>query len=155
MAMVTVTKRFEIAYSHHLPGYRGKCARLHGHNAIIEVSVQGSFLREVTRNASSYYDPNGHYFPFIMDFSLLKDTVNNVLKNYDHHDLNDVFEKESASNLGEASEKIMIPSCEVFASKLFDSIQSEICLRTQGRARLVKIKVTETSDSWVEVEEWS
>lgn len=42
--MFTVKKTFQIAYAHRLLDYNGKCENLHGHNALIEVSLSARAL---------------------------------------------------------------------------------------------------------------
>jgi len=61
--------------AHSLRGYRGDCERLHGHNYRVEVTV-----------ASATLDPIG----IVMDFRDLKASLKSVLKEMDHHYLNDL-----------------------------------------------------------------
>lgn len=39
--MITVTRKYSFCYGHRLPGYDGKCANFHGHNAEVEVEIGG------------------------------------------------------------------------------------------------------------------
>lgn len=39
-----VTKRIEFCYGHRLINYVGKCAHLHGHNAVAEIEIAASVL---------------------------------------------------------------------------------------------------------------
>jgi 6-pyruvoyltetrahydropterin/6-carboxytetrahydropterin synthase len=81
---LTATRRFEFSYAHHLPGYKGKCVNVHGHNAILEVTVTGN-------------DPG--YGGMVFDFSSLKDVVNDVvIDKLDHKDLNNVMQIPTAEN---------------------------------------------------------
>lgn len=73
--MYYVSKTMEISASHHLDVAGGhKCAREHGHNYIVEVFCKSEEL-----------DADG----FVVDFSLIKAKVFDVL---DHHCLNDVLD---------------------------------------------------------------
>ena len=59
--MAGITKEYEIAYAHRLLNHRGKCCRLHGHNAKISVTVEGPVIED------SLSPSNG----MVMDFGLL------------------------------------------------------------------------------------
>lgn len=73
--MYTVTKRMEIAGSHHLNlDYPSKCANLHGHNWIIIVTCRSNVLNH-----------NG----MVVDFAHIKQMVKDRL---DHKNLNDIFD---------------------------------------------------------------
>ncbi len=79
-----VTKRFRFDAAHHLPGYPGKCARVHGHGYELEVTVEGPIR------------PDG----LVYDFYDLKTVVRErVVDRLDHQDLNDFFAMPSAENV--------------------------------------------------------
>lgn len=61
--------------AHQLKGYRGKCEGVHGHNWKVEVEVGGETLDDVG---------------LLMDFSILKKYLRNVIEPLDHVMLNDV-----------------------------------------------------------------
>ena len=61
--------------AHCLRGYQGDCARVHGHNYKVEVSVVGETLL-----------PTG----FVLDFGDLKTRLDDVLGVMDHRMLNDL-----------------------------------------------------------------
>lgn len=83
MYEVTIRSRFSAA--HRLLNYGGKCEALHGHNWIVEVTVQGSRL-----------DDTG----LLLDFKVLKRWVAEVLDELDHTLLNDhqAFREENPSS---------------------------------------------------------
>lgn len=62
-------KEVTISASHHIKGYDGPCAALHGHNWKITVYCKGHILNELG---------------MLIDFRSIKETVNN----FDHTDLN-------------------------------------------------------------------
>lgn len=79
-----VTKRFRFDAAHHLPGYEGKCARVHGHGYVLEISVEGPVGAD----------------GFVMDFYDLKSVVNEqVVDRLDHRDLNDIHPYPTAENI--------------------------------------------------------
>jgi len=63
----------EFSAAHRLKNYKGKCENLHGHNWKVEVVVSGEVL-----------DKTG----LLIDFRILKEKLNFVLKELDHKNLN-------------------------------------------------------------------
>lgn len=82
--LVRIGKEFTFDSAHHLIGYEGDCANVHGHTYKLEVSLVG-------------YVTKG----FIVDFKELKLMVNEVLlREVDHKDLNQVVNfNPTAENL--------------------------------------------------------
>jgi 6-pyruvoyltetrahydropterin/6-carboxytetrahydropterin synthase len=70
---ITVKGKFSSA--HFLRGYKGKCEALHGHNYLVECTIEG---KEV--------DGLG----MLMDFNKLKNLLSEVLNELDHKNLNDL-----------------------------------------------------------------
>ncbi|MCX7857990.1 MAG: 6-carboxytetrahydropterin synthase QueD [Deltaproteobacteria bacterium] len=83
MYVLTVKDMFSAA--HRLSGAGGKCEELHGHNYVVEVSVQGEKLGDEG---------------VLIDFRQLKEAVKQVLLLLDHKYLNDIdfFQKHSSSS---------------------------------------------------------
>lgn len=75
----------EFDAAHLLPGYQGKCARLHGHTYEVEIVVQG----EVGENG------------FVMDFYQLKKIIAGSLTDLDHSYLNDILPNPTAETIAE------------------------------------------------------
>lgn len=44
--MHKIKKTFHIAYGHRLLDYKGKCSNLHGHNAVVEVTLKAAGLNQ-------------------------------------------------------------------------------------------------------------
>lgn len=138
--MLTVTKRFEFCYGHYLPSYSGKCRNMHGHNSVVEVEIAKS------PPGSAVY--NG----MIMDFSDIKGIAGGIIDELDHRCLNEheqfiqfcqsnsiqFLSKESGWN-----QPTVIPTAEIICQYLVYRIRQEI-------PGLVRLRVTETSDSWAE-----
>ena len=79
-----VTREFRFEAAHRLPGYKGKCERLHGHSYALHVTVEAPV------------GPDGLAF----DFSLLGSIVEErVVAAVDHTDLNDLLPQPSAENI--------------------------------------------------------
>jgi 6-pyruvoyltetrahydropterin/6-carboxytetrahydropterin synthase len=75
----------EFDAAHHLPGYEGRCASVHGHTYRVEVVLEGPV------------GPDG----FVMDFYRLKKILNAVLEELDHRDLNEILENPTAERIAE------------------------------------------------------
>ena len=71
--MYELTVERDFAAAHHLRGYQGRCARPHGHNYRVQVSVVGQELNQQD---------------LLMDFGQLKATCDEVIAELDHTDLN-------------------------------------------------------------------
>ena len=71
----------EFDAAHRLPGYDGKCARVHGHTYEVEVVVEG---------------PVDEKTGFLMDFYDLKEALRSVLEELDHRDLNEILDNPTA-----------------------------------------------------------
>jgi 6-pyruvoyltetrahydropterin/6-carboxytetrahydropterin synthase len=65
----------DFSAAHNLRNFRGKCENLHGHNWKVEVVLRGREL-----------DESG----VLIDFKEVKDATREVLKEVDHHYLNDL-----------------------------------------------------------------
>lgn len=79
-----VTKEFSFAASHQIPGHRGKCAQLHGHNYRVAVSV---------------YGPLDDSTGMVVDFEDLKAAVSPLIELLDHKHLNDYIKNPTAENI--------------------------------------------------------
>jgi len=127
---VRITKIFEFAASHFLRNYEGKCKRNHGHNYKLEVTV-GCNRDELD------------HLGMVIDFGELKEIVkNSILARWDHYCLNDYQEFEEKN-----------PTAENMAVFCFEVLKDVIRKKTEGRVKLLKVRVWETSTSFAEVEE--
>ena len=105
MFEISVKSRFSAA--HHLKGYAGTCASLHGHNWEVEVFLRGETLNGIG---------------LLMDFRQVKQALRDVLAELDHSDLNTIGEfrdkNPSSENLARyvyrrLSETIADATCRV------------------------------------------
>lgn len=82
---LNVCKEFVFDSAHHLPGYNGPCANLHGHQWKLEVEVSG----EVDKESG-----------MVVDFVKMKRAVTEVIINkFDHHLINDILPLPTAENM--------------------------------------------------------
>lgn len=73
--MYTVSVQAHYDAAHFLPGYQGKCSRLHGHRYVVEAAVQTEEL-----------DGTGIAF----DFHDLKALIRDLAEGLDHENLNEL-----------------------------------------------------------------
>ena len=96
----TITTQMTFSAAHYLRGHQGSCARLHGHNWTVEVSVTTDKL-----------DENG----FVIDFLALEDILKQTLAPFDHNSLNEV-----------APFDIQNPTAENIAAYIYQAINEKI-----------------------------
>lgn len=112
MHEIKVEQSFSAA--HHLLNYNGKCENQHGHNWKVEVYAKGTKLDKSN---------------ILIDFKVLKSTLNDVLEYLDHKDINTLPEFESES-----------PSSEFLSKFIYDRMKKQI-------PETVKVSVWETQNS--------
>ena len=88
-----IGRTFHFDAAHHLPNYEGKCFRTHGHTWKVTVEVKGEI------------DPETG---FVIDLSLLKATVEDLLIELDHQDLNSILKN---------------PTCELLTEYIFNQLR--------------------------------
>ena len=109
----------EFSAAHFLSHYHGKCENLHGHNYKIRLWVSGKELNE-----------GG----MLIDFSLLKKTLSEVISTLDHSNLNDmeVFQND--------------PSAERIAHYIFNEVREKLLLHETPGLVLEAVDVFENKD---------
>jgi 6-pyruvoyltetrahydropterin/6-carboxytetrahydropterin synthase len=117
----------EFSAAHFLRDYDGDCARMHGHNYKVEVSVVGDELL-----------PNG----MLLDFGDLKAACDAVLQKLDHRMLNDIppFDGENATSenlarfiFGEVGERLAAQAVRVNWVRVWETSRQSAIYR-EGRA---------------------
>jgi 6-pyruvoyltetrahydropterin/6-carboxytetrahydropterin synthase len=119
----------QISSAHHLPGYPYECQKVHGHNWKVVIEVTGDILDEHS---------------MLLDFKKIKE----VMKKYDHADLNDLIEMPTAENLSYkfASEIRSLGSC-----KRQISASGNFMLPESNRFNSVTVRVYEAENSYAEI----
>ena len=117
--MYELTVRSEFEAAHKIKNYPGKCARLHGHNWIVEAIVKGTELNELG---------------ILIDFKVLKAELKKVLDEFDHQYLNELkfFSEKNptAENLAKiifeklSKSEIFTGTTKLFAVKVYESPKS-------------------------------
>ena len=116
--MYEIRIKTDFSAAHHLREVGGKCESLHGHNFIVEVTVEAEAL-----------DKGG----MVMDFRLLKEKAKTILRTLDHRYLN-----ELPAFVGRN------PSAEHLAVYIFDELAPQI---DQGSLRVRQVSVWESENS--------
>ena len=82
-----LSKTFTFDAAHHLPNYKGACARPHGHEWTVEVVLSG---------------PKNEKTGMLIDFHTIKFIIQDrILSKLDHYDLNDIISNPTAENIAE------------------------------------------------------
>lgn len=97
--------------SHRLPGHP-KCGVPHGHTYRVEVTVEGPLVKGM-----------------VVDFDVLKSELRELLKRFDHADLNAILE---------------YPTCENIATEIHRALRKRIKRGTLG------VRVWEGEGKWAE-----
>ncbi|MEN6486214.1 MAG: 6-carboxytetrahydropterin synthase QueD [Syntrophobacteraceae bacterium] len=113
--MFEIYVKTHFSSAHSLRGYPGDCARVHGHNWIVEVSVQTRELNELG---------------IAIDFRDVRKAVKDVLSRMDHFDLNELPAFADVN-----------PSSENIARFLYAELSRALNNET---VRVSKVKVSET-----------
>jgi len=119
--MYTVSVYQYFSSAHFLRDYKGKCEKLHGHNWKVSVAVSGEKL-----------DAAG----LLVDFSIVKKHLSEILSDLDHKVLNDDVEYFRTNN----------PSAENISRFIFTEMKNKLPASAAGTAvRSVTVHETETS----------
>ena len=118
MFQVSVEDTF--SSGHALRGYRGKCENVHGHNYRVRITVEGSQLDSIG---------------LLVDFTLLKQVMREIIGRLDHQFINDLEPFRSVN-----------PSAENLAKYFYDEMQRGLTNLPPG-ARITAATIWETDTS--------
>lgn len=122
--MFEVRVKDDFAAAHFLRDYNGKCENLHGHNYTVYVHVEGNTL-----------DDGG----MLLDFTLLKASLKEVLSKIDHTNLNDIKEFDQNPSAERIAMYIYKNLVENLKSKKID-----LSLNSPNGTKISKVDVFET-----------
>ncbi len=112
--MYSVTKRIEFCYGHRLLDYQGNCRHLHGHNAIVEITVQAEALD--ARN-------------MVRDFHEIREVVETWIDRELDHKMLLRHDDPAAGALQQLGEPVYLmdsnPTVERIAQLIFDQVAKE------------------------------
>ena len=120
--MYTLKAEGAFEAAHKIKDYPGKCARLHGHNWVVEAVVKGKELDELG---------------MLIDFKTVKKALNETLERFDHRYLNELEPFASGVN----------PTAENLARIIFEELAPHACFARD--AVLAAVTVFESPKSSV------
>lgn len=118
--MWLISTEANFSSAHQLRGYPGECSEVHGHNFKVKVTVETPKLQELG---------------FGIDFRELKQMLQDVIKKFDHRNLNELPEFKDIN-----------PSAENIAKLIWDKLNSK--LNTKN-SKLKEVQVWESDTNSV------
>lgn len=146
-----ITKIFKFHMGHRVPNHKSKCRAIHGHTYFCHVTIKGKV------NSDKGSSDEG----MVMDFSDMKEIVNNVIENkldhafmvYDKDELKNYLQSASIDKKLFDIEKIFvvdfIPTAENIAVWLFDELDKNFTDFYKEGGLLKRITLYETPTSYV------
>jgi 6-pyruvoyltetrahydropterin/6-carboxytetrahydropterin synthase len=139
---IRITKQFRFESAHALWGYDGACRNIHGHSYILYVTLIG---KPIT-------DPNHPKLGMVMDFSVLKEIVNEMITEPFDHAL--MIRKGtphqqlalSSDLIGKVMELDYQPTCE----NMVTDFAAKISSRLPKEVKLFSIRLHETATAYAE-----
>ena len=129
---ITVVKEFSFDAAHHLPGYNGKCANVHGHSYVLQIGVKG---------------PIDFNTGMVIDFSRLKKIVNQeIIDLLDHQDLNTLSSEPGQLGINFPYE---MPTAENMVGWIVQRLQNRWD-GTREDGEIVFVRLYETATSYAE-----
>ncbi|MEK7309904.1 MAG: 6-carboxytetrahydropterin synthase QueD [Planctomycetota bacterium] len=120
--MYELVIKCEFSAAHHLRGYKGKCENLHGHNYGVELYIQ--------QDHSPCAQGLGK-LGMVIDFTILKKSLDKVLAEYDHHYLNEL---KDFTKLNPTAENIAYMIQRKIKNKLSGISKIKVCIWESSKA---------------------
>lgn len=140
MPIIRITKEFRFEGAHALNGYDGKCRHIHGHSYIMYVTVKGEPVVDESN------PKNG----MLIDFSVLKKTVNeNIVDHLDHA----LLMRRGTALSEEISEKygnVILTDFQPTSENLVWHIAGILSEKLPSNVRLCSVRLYETATSYAE-----
>ncbi len=114
--MFDITTESSFSAAHYLREYQGPCENPHGHNWLVRATVRCERLDSIGIG---------------IDFKTLKSHLKEVLKEFDHRNLNDIFQDKDN------------PSSENIARRIYLRLKETLPLGDNG-CKVVRVEVFET-----------
>lgn len=152
--MISITRRFEFDYGHRVLGHEEKCANLHGHRGVAEVTV-------VPINANPE-NPGLDKLGRVIDFSVLKKIVGKWIDdNWDHVmilNTNDPFFTMWEESTEQMQKQLMGPRtpyplicCNPTAENLAVVLHSQVDILLESHGlRCVNVRFHETPNCYAD-----
>ena len=142
MTEIRITKIFHFEMAHALINYQGLCQNIHGHSYKLEVTVKGNI----------HYHEHTSKKGMVMDFSDLKDIVEN--ENIKHYDHTLILKTQTNPDLIQALKKnyknISIVDYQPTSEQLLVDFAGKLQAKLPPYVSLYRLKLSETQNSFAE-----
>jgi len=141
--LIRITKEFKFETGHALYGYDGLCRNVHGHSYKLSVTVIGTPIK----------DSGNVKFGMVMDFSDLKEIVNEtIVKPFDHATVLNVNSphKELADVMEQRGHKIQRVGYQPTSERMIIDFAEKIKAQLPNHLSLHHLKLRETESSYAE-----
>ncbi|MFZ9075003.1 MAG: 6-pyruvoyl trahydropterin synthase family protein [Flavobacteriaceae bacterium] len=141
--LIRITKEFKFETGHALYGYDGLCRNVHGHSYKLSVTVIGTPIK----------DSENVKFGMVMDFSDLKEIVNEtIVKPFDHATVLNVNSphKELADVMEQRGHKIQRVNYQPTSERMIIDFAEKIKTQLPNHLSLHHLKLRETESSYAE-----
>jgi 6-pyruvoyltetrahydropterin/6-carboxytetrahydropterin synthase len=139
--MIKCTRKLEFDAAHRILEHEGKCKLLHGHRYVLEITVKAKQLDEIGR---------------VVDFGVMKKVVGKWIDdNWDHNAILNREDKIMGEMIEKTTgQKIYYLDCNPTVENMADYLFKKICPKLLEKYNIIveKIKLYETPNCWVEVE---
>lgn len=141
--LIRITKEFKFETGHALYGYDGLCRNVHGHSYKLSVTIIGTPIK----------DSGNVKFGMVMDFSDLKEIVNEtIVKPFDHATVLNVNSphKELADVMEQRGHKIQRVDYQPTSERMIIDFAEKIKTQLPNHLSLHHLKLRETESSYAE-----
>ena len=142
MDRIRVTKQFRFEAAHALKGHDGACKNIHGHSYELSVTIIGSPVS----------DPQSSKFGMVMDFSDLKQIINQrIIAQFDHALI--LFSegpREELRKIGEPFSNIVFVPYQPTSENMLLDFSSRIRAFLPPGITLYSLRLRETANSFAE-----
>jgi len=141
MAKLRLTKIFNFEAAHALCNYDGMCKNIHGHSYKLHITITGE----------QNNDKNSPKYGMVLDFSILKDIVNNKILNQFEHSL--ILNKEQNIDFisdNKLSDRIITVHFQPTAENLTLHFVEILKNNLPPNIQLFSVKLYETESSFAE-----
>ncbi len=141
-ANIRITKQFRFEAAHALWGYDGACRNIHGHSYILYVTLIGKPIN----------DPKHPKYGMVMDFSVLKNIVNEqIVDQFDHALLlRSGTPHEQLASSSELLGKIMKMDYQPTCENMITDFAQRISANLPPEVKLFSLKLHETATAYAE-----
>jgi len=142
MPKIRVTKKFRFEMAHALYEYDGICRNIHGHTYHLEVTLLGEPLQ----------NPGHPKDGMVLDFSILKKTVNNkIVHTFDHAlVVSSIFPSDHIEAFKKATERLVVVDFQPTTENLIVHFSKILQQAFPSNVSLFSMRLYETENSFAE-----